>query len=82
MALQMAFKAIDDTACSNGLVPTLVVFGAYPRMVESDAPAPSVAQRAAAIKKAMSEVQKLRSERQIADALNTRNGPQTSAIHD
>lgn len=82
MALQMAFKAISDTAGPDGLVPTLLVFGAYPRMVESDAPSRTITQRAIAIKKAMAEVQKLRAERQIADALNMRNGPNTDAIHD
>ena len=30
MALQMAVKAVNDTAGPNGLVPTLLVFGAYP----------------------------------------------------
>jgi hypothetical protein len=56
MALQMTFKAINDTAGPEGLVPTLLVFGAYPRMIELDAPSPSVSQRIAAIRKAMSEI--------------------------
>lgn len=30
--LQMAVKAVKDTAGPNGLLPTLLVFGAYPRM--------------------------------------------------
>ena len=30
IALQIAFKAINDTASLKGLVPTLLVFGAYP----------------------------------------------------
>ena len=77
----MAFKAINDTTGPDGLVPTLLVFGAYPRMVESDAPSATVTQRAIAIKKAMVEVQKLRAERQIADALAIRNGPRTDATH-
>ena len=81
-ALQMAFKAINDTAGPDGLVPTLLVFGAYPRMVELDAPSATVAQRANAIKKAMAEVRKLRAERQVADALNQRNGPRTDGVHD
>ena len=63
MALQMAFKAINDIAGSGGLVPTLLVFGAYPRLVESDAPNPSVAQRTAALKKTIKEIKKLRAER-------------------
>lgn len=68
--LQMAVKAVNDTAGPNGLVPTLLVFGAYPRISEFDAPTPTITQRAAAIKNAMKEVQKVRAERQVADALN------------
>ena len=30
VALQMAFKALNDTAGPDSLVPTLLVFGAYP----------------------------------------------------
>jgi hypothetical protein len=63
IALQIAFKAINDSAGPDGLVPTLLVFGAYLRMVESDAPSSTVAQRATAIKKAMAEIHKLRAER-------------------
>jgi len=55
----MAFKAINNTAGPEGLVPTLLVFRAYPQIVESDAPSPLVTQRAAAIKKAIAEIQKL-----------------------
>jgi hypothetical protein len=80
--LQMAFKAINDTAGPDGLVPTLLAFGAYPRMTDLDAPSPTVTQRANAIKKAMAEVRKVRAERQVADALAQRNGPRTSHIHD
>jgi hypothetical protein len=78
----MAFKAINDTAGPDGIVPNLLVYGALPRTVEYDAPLPTVTQRSAALKKAMSEIQKLRANRQVADALNTRNGPSTTSIHD
>src|SRR6266567_8101476 len=37
MALQMAFKVINDFTGPNGLIPTLLVFGAYLYMVKSDA---------------------------------------------
>ena len=63
IALQMAFKAINDTAGPDGLVPTLLVYGALPRMVEYDAPSPSVAQRSAALKKAMYEIRRARAQR-------------------
>jgi Reverse transcriptase (RNA-dependent DNA polymerase) len=82
VALQMAVKAVNDTAGPGGLIPTLLVFGAYPRMVESDPPAPSITVRATAIRKAMQEVMKLRLQRQVKEALMQRNGPDTSALHD
>src|SRR5271156_6774352 len=77
----MAFKAINDFTGPNGLISTLLVFRAYPRIVESDAPNPMVVKRAAALKKAMEKVKKLRAERQVADALNMCNRPKTTAIY-
>jgi hypothetical protein len=82
MVLQMAVKAVNDTAGPQGLIPTLLVYGTYPRMIDSDLPAPSVQERAEAIRKAMNEVAKLRAQTQVKEALNQRNGPDTSAIHD
>src|SRR6266702_1688872 len=58
IALQIAFKAINDLARPNGLVPTLLVFRAYPKIIKSDTPSPTVAQRAIAIKKAIAEIYK------------------------
>jgi len=78
----MAFKAINNTASPNRLVSTLLVFGVYPQIVKLDALLPLVTQRANVIKKAIVEIQKLRAKRQIADALNMRNGPKTNAVHD
>jgi hypothetical protein len=82
MALQMAFKAINDTMGPKGVIPTLLVYGAYPRITENDPPSPTVLQRAAAVKKATAEIRKLRAEKQVQDALNTRNGPNTTDVHD
>jgi hypothetical protein len=42
VTLQMAFKAINNTAGLDGLVPTLLVFSVYPRMVEFNAPSLTV----------------------------------------
>ena len=55
----MAVKAINNTAGPNRLVPTLLVYGAYPRMGKLDPPAPSITDWAAAIRKAMGEIVKL-----------------------
>jgi hypothetical protein len=52
----MAFKAINDTAGPDGLVPTLLVYGALPRIVEYDAPLPTITHCSTALKKAMLEI--------------------------
>ena len=57
--LQMAVKAINDTAGYNGIIPMLLVFGAFLRMIYLDPPVLSIAQQATAIRKAMTEVTKL-----------------------
>ena len=73
--LQMDVKAINYTSSSNGLVPTLLVFGVHSRISMYNALSPTITSCAAAIKNAMKEVQRVRAERQVADALNQRNGP-------
>ena len=82
MILQMAVKAVNDSAGPNGLVPTLLVFGAYPRLTEMDPPSPSVVRRAEAIRAAMKEVRQIHAKRKVQDALAMRNGPDTSATLD
>jgi hypothetical protein len=78
--LQMAVKAVNDTAGPNGLVPTLLVFGAYPRMTRSSAPSASMIKRAEAVQTAMTELKHLNAKRQIKDALTMKNGPNTASI--
>ena len=58
-ALQIAFKALNNTAGLDRLVPTLLVFGAYPQIAESDTLSPTVAQQAIALRKAIDKVKKL-----------------------
>ena len=58
----MAFKVINNSAGSDSLIPTLLVFRAYPHIVEFDVPNPTVVQQVAAFKKAIKEVKKLRAE--------------------
>lgn len=58
LVLQMSLKVINNSADPNELVPTLLVFDAYPRMTEFDAPSLSITQRAMAMKKAIDEVRK------------------------
>jgi hypothetical protein len=42
----MAVKAINDIAGPDGIVPTLLVFRAYPQITDMDPPSPSIIQRA------------------------------------
>ena len=80
--LQMIIKAINDTAGTNGLVPTLLIFGAYSRMHHLDPPAPNIIQRAVAISKAMSEIKKMMTKKQIRNVLNFKNDFIVNHFHD
>ena len=61
--LQMAVKAVNDTAGPHGLVPTLLVFGAYPRVTTESPPSPSTLKRGEAIHKAIKELRRIAAER-------------------
>jgi hypothetical protein len=74
----MAIKAVNDTAGPDGLVPTLLVFGTYPRMTTTDTPSLTVTERGKAITKAMKQIAELHAKRQVTDALRQRNGPNIS----
>ena len=76
----MAVKAVNDTAGPDGLVPTLLVFGAYPRMTTESPLSLSIVKRSEAIQKATKALRKLTAERQVADALNTHNELATEDI--
>jgi hypothetical protein len=54
--LQIAIKAVNDSAGPDRIVPTLLVFGSYPRMTKIDLPSPTIAKRAKAIRAATKEV--------------------------
>jgi hypothetical protein len=77
----MAVKAATNSSGPEGLVPTLLVFGAFPRMVISDDPVPLITQRAAVIRKAMEEITKVRAKMQVNNVLNTHNGLTTESIY-
>lgn len=78
--LQMAVKALNDTMGPDGLVPTLLVFGAYPRMTTDSPPSQSTLKRGEAVHKAMIALRKTMATRQINEALNARNGPDVATV--
>jgi hypothetical protein len=55
----MAVKVINDLVGPDGIVPTLLVFGAYLRLTEIDPPSSLVTKRAEAICVATKEVRRL-----------------------
>ena len=58
----MAVKAVNNTASPNGLVPTLLVYGAYLRISNLGPPTLSITDRVAIIRKAIAEIVKLRAK--------------------
>ena len=79
---QMTVKTINDIAKTNDLVSTLLIFDAYSRMHHLNPSAPNIIQRAAAITKTMKKVKKMIAEKQIRNALNTRNESIINHLHD
>jgi len=56
----MALKAFNNSVEPNGLIPTLLIFRAYPHIAKSDALLPTIAQQAVALHKAIKEIKKLK----------------------
>ena len=77
----MAVKAINNTASPDGLVPTLLVYGAYLRISKLDSPAPSITKQAAAIRKAIAKIVKLQAKQAINNALHHYNGFNMTLVH-
>jgi hypothetical protein len=80
--LQMIVKAVNDTTDLDELMSTLLVFEAYSRMHVMNLSISSINQRTMIIEKAMTEMRKFRTERQVADVLNIRNESIITSIHD
>lgn len=78
--LVLTIKSINDTAGPDGLVPTILVFGAYPRISRLERPPETTVSRAVAIAKGMQEVKKCYAVHKIKKALKTRNRPATAHL--
>ena len=73
--LQIAFKAVNNTIGSNGLVATFLVFGAYFCIFTNFLPSTSQQQQINAMIEAMSELRKLKAQRRVQNTSNARNDP-------
>ena len=78
----MAVKALNNSIGPNSLVPTLLIFGAFPQISDSDVLALSIQQYTVAICKAMEEIIKERVKRIVNNTLNTRNGFNMEVLYD
>ena len=69
LRLSMAVKAINDTAGPNGLIPSLLLFGAMPKMPHVPHENPEVNARFKAMKTARGEYEKIISKSRVDQAL-------------
>ena len=56
ISLQIAVKAINDLVGPDGIIPILLVFGAYPRITNNSALSPITTKRAKTICKTTKEI--------------------------
>ena len=77
----MAIKAVNDTAGPDGLVLTLLVYKAYPRINNLDPPTPSITEQTATIQKAIAKIVKLQAKQTVNNALHHRNRPNMTSVH-
>jgi hypothetical protein len=80
MILQMAVKAVNDSAGPDRIVLTLLVFGLYLRITEINALLFTIIKRAKAIRAATKEVRRLYAKQQVNNALAICNRLNTIAI--
>ena len=78
----MAVKAVNNLVRLNGIIPTLLVFSAYPQLTKMDPLSLSVIKRTEAIYITTKEVRRLYVERQVKDILAIYNGPNTKITLD
>jgi hypothetical protein len=78
----MIVKTINDTINSDELMFILLIFETYSRMHAMNLSISSITQRIMIIEKAMIEIRKLRTKRQMIDALNARYDSIIISIHD
>jgi hypothetical protein len=67
--LQIAIKAVNNTAGPDGLVSTLLVFGTYPQITTTNTPFLTVTKRGKAITKAIKQIAELHVKKQVTNVL-------------
>jgi hypothetical protein len=78
--LQIAVKAVNDSAEPDGIVPILLIFKPYPCITKDFLLSPFITERAEAIYKVMKKVRRLYTKQQVNNALAIRNRPNTELV--
>lgn len=80
-ALQMAIKSFNDSVGLDGIVLTLLLFGAIIRLgLPTDLPTSSTLKQAVAVWKTTELMSRSFAKRQVHDAMRSRNGPVLSEL--
>jgi hypothetical protein len=79
-SLQITIKAINDSAGPDGIIPILLVFSAYPRIIENSALSLTITKKTKTICKTTKEIQCFYTEQQVIDTLVIRNSPNIITI--
>jgi len=77
IVFQTVFKAVNDMAGPDGLVPTFFVFGVYLRVIIDSLLSPLSQQYAKIIQKAMIKLRKIIAKCKVAETFRIRNNPDT-----
>jgi hypothetical protein len=73
-------KTVNNLTGPDSIVPTLLVFKAYPRIIKDSLLLPFITKRAKAIYKAIKKVQRLYAKQQVNNALAIRNRLNTKPV--
>jgi hypothetical protein len=73
-------KAVNNSAGPDGIMPTLLIFGAYPCITRDSLLSPFITKRAKAIYKTIKKVRRLYAEQQVNNALAIRNRLNTKLV--
>jgi hypothetical protein len=78
--LQITVKAVNNSAGSDGIMPTLLVFRAYSCITKDSLLSPSIIKQAKAIYKGIKKVRRLYAKRQVNNILAIKNKPNTKPV--
>jgi hypothetical protein len=75
ISLQIVIKTINNSAGPDGIIPILLVFGAYPRINNNSVLSPTITKRNKAIRKASNKMRKYYAKQYINNIFRIKNSP-------